>query len=978
MTVLHGTLHWPRESRPKDPASTRLTWSQILAEEDRALLEPEQRQAPSSFEAGAEDETARLRTVIARLHRRGRSALCLSGGGVRSATFALGVLQGLAHLKVLDRFDYLSTVSGGGYIGGWLTTWMRREGKAAVLAGLDPEQASQDTRSTRSPVERVRETCRFLAPQGGLFSADVWTLLATMGRNLILNWLVLLPLIAAALLVPRAYYAIVKALEFTLKPDGRPCLAIDKPSVWLLAVTIAAFAMQTGYIAINFAGRGAKWSQQTFLSFALLPSIIGSVAFTIFWSAFPCYPNLTRYLFLGGVIPAIGWLVVGMLARPGVRTAVPAVTAITVSCYLWMRLPPDLTKVGSGVTSVVVIMLTAVLLFGLGMISRWLDRTKARPLDGGFQVLASGRTIAAALIAGPVLGGGLYLLTVRYFPYGVPFTESYAVVAVPAILGIWALATVMSIGLASTNFSDAALEWWSRCGAWVCIAGVVWLVAFMLDFYFADLVETAVSRIRHGIVIPPELLVTVLVPLLSSLAGLAVRSGPVAGPPSLLRRTLQTAGLPLVILVLLSSIAWADARALGVYIEAKRTFTEAAQIPVSRVLELGLALLLGGLFMSRFVPANRFSLHGMYRQRLMRTFLGASNPRREPNAFTGFDPRDDIHINELRDVRPLHIVNATLNTLSATEMGRNDRAAQSFTFSPLHVGSRLKNFGYRPAAEYHSDGSEGDSGLSLGLALAVSGAAASPAMGVYSSKASAFLMTLANARLGLWFGNPGDDSTWCVTEPPLGVGPIVREMLGLTTENNPYVYLSDGGHFENLGLYEMVARRCRFIVVSDAGCDPDYTYDSLGDAIRRIRLDFGISIEFAEPPTATREGQGRGNPRGAIAAIKYSYVDGADAPDGTLVYMKATLSGTESVDVWNFAKRDPTFPHDPTSDQFFDEAHFESYRSLGFQTVTALAGDHFSSEGGAGGFCEAAGRSLATGPSDINSEVQHGASSADP
>ena len=961
----------PPNDRPKDTESTRLTWSQILEEEDQALLTPEQRHAPSSFDGvAAEDETARLKTIIKLLHSRRRSALCLSGGGVRSATFALGVLQGLANVRVLDRFDYLSTVSGGGYIGGWLTAWLHREGKTSVLAGLDPEQASTATSSTPSPVERVRETCRFLAPQGGLLSADVWTLLVTMGRNLILNWFVLLPLIAAALLVPHLYYAIVKALEITSPPPpGTPCLDTHHPAIWLLAITVGAFAIQTGYIAINSAGKGAKWSQHLFLSFVLLPSIVGSVAFTLFWSAYPCELNLGKFLFLGSVIPATGWLVVGVLARPGVLTALPAVTAMAASLYAWSQLPADVSGVGLTLPEIFVQVLTAillvVLLIVLGMISRRLNRSQEPP-PGAFQVLASGRTVFAALASGPMLGGGLWLLYVLYFPFSTPFTEGYAVFAVPAILGIWALATVMFIGLAGVSFSDAALEWWNRCGAWVCIAAVAWLAAFVFDFYLADAVQRAVHWLTGGI----EPVVAVFVLLLSSVAGLAARSGPAADRPSLLRRTLQVVGLPLVTLVLLSSIAWADARALGVYVEQGGSYKELHEIPVARVLWLGGALLCVGLFMSRSVPVNRFSLHGMYRQRLMRTFLGASNSAREPNAFTGFDSRDDIHIHELADVRPLHVVNATLNVLSATEVGHNDRRAQPFTFSPLHVGSRQTAFGYRRAARYRSDDAKGEPGLSLGLALAVSGAAASPAMGVYSSKAGALLLTLANARLGLWFGNPGNDSTWCMTEPPLGIGPLMREILGLTTEHNPYVYLSDGGHFENLGLYEMVARRCHCIVVSDAGCDPDYTYNELGDAIRRIRLDFGVPIEFVKPLSATRVGQSKGNPHGAVAVIKYSFADGPDAPDGMLVYMKATLSGIEPVDVWNFAKTNPTFPHDPTSDQFFDEARFESYRSLGFQTVKTLVGKDFKGDGGVEGLGEAISRSLADPQAASASQIE--------
>ena len=334
--------------------------------------------------------------------------------------------------------------------------------------------------------------------------------------------------------------------------------------------------------------------------------------------------------------------------------------------------------------------------------------------------------------------------------------------------------------------------------------------------------------------------------------------------------------------------------------------------------------------MSFFVPVNRFSLHGMYRQRIVRAFLGASRPGRTPNPFTGFDSDDDLRMTDLREVRPLHVVCTTLNAVKSSKVGRHERQSQSFTFSPLHAGNR--EVGYRPAAGYGAETGKPRSGLSLGTALAVSGAAASSAMGMYSSKARAFLLTLANARLGLWFGNPSSDSCWRSSEPPLGVDPIARELLGLTTDGNPFVYLSDGGHYENLGLWEMVARRCRVIVVSDAGADAEYSFDSLSNAVRRIRLDLGIPIEFGSLGI-TKDGELKGNAHGAIGVIRYSVVDGPQAKNGTIVFLRAALSGDEPVDILTYAKTNPAFPNDPTSDQFFDEARFESYRTLGFHTV---------------------------------------------
>jgi hypothetical protein len=207
-------------------------------------------------------------------------------------------------------------------------------------------------------------------------------------------------------------------------------------------------------------------------------------------------------------------------------------------------------------------------------------------------------------------------------------------------------------------------------------------------------------------------------------------------------------------------------------------------------------------------------------------------------------------------------------------------------------------------------------------------------MGSYSSPLLTFLLTLFNARLGVWLGSPGAAGarTWTVRAPGLGPGRLLDEMFGQTSDASAYVYLTDGGHFENLGVYEMIARRCRTIVAVDAGCDPDYAFSDLGNLVRRARIDLGVSIEFADRPAMTAAGQGLGNPHAAIGRIRYSTLD-PTLPDGVLVYLKATISGDEPVDVLNYAASHPAFPHDPTSNQWFAEAQFESYRVLGHHTI---------------------------------------------
>ena len=152
------------------------------------------------------EEQKRLTEVYRRIHSLEikRSALCLSGGGIRSASFGLGVLQALARARLLEKFDYLSTVSGGGYIGGWLSAWIHhhQRGREGVFAELrtTPERTLEPE---SDPIRHLRAFSNYLTPQFGLFSADTWTIGATVLRDILLNWIVLLSWLAAVLLIPR-------------------------------------------------------------------------------------------------------------------------------------------------------------------------------------------------------------------------------------------------------------------------------------------------------------------------------------------------------------------------------------------------------------------------------------------------------------------------------------------------------------------------------------------------------------------------------------------------------------------------------------------------------------------------------------------------------------------------------------------------------------------------------------------------------
>jgi hypothetical protein len=376
-------------------------------------------------------------------------------------------------------------------------------------------------------------------------------------------------------------------------------------------------------------------------------------------------------------------------------------------------------------------------------------------------------------------------------------------------------------------------------------------------------------------------------------------------------------------LLLIGSQPWAKATATRLLGEAEY------QGQLFGVFLLTAFTLVFGLVMGFFINVNKFSLHATYRSRLIRAFLGASRTpeTRKPHLFTGFDPADNIALRDLSAGKPFHVINAALNLIKGEELAWQERKAESFTMTRLHSGSW--HVGYRPSAEYGE-------GITLGTALTISGAAANPNMGYHSSPVVGFLMTLFNLRLGWWLGNPGPHGaqTWRWSGPRYAVGPLFSEAIGNTNDRYKYVNLSDGGHFENLGLYEMVLRRCKFILVVDAGQDSDYVFEDLGNAIRKIRIDLGIPIDIKV--VSPKKSEGTIN-HCAFGTINYSVLDGPGT-DGSFIYIKPVVSGDEPPDVANYAAAHPEFPHESTTDQWFGESQLESYRLLGLHAVEVICG----------------------------------------
>lgn len=188
------------------------------------------------------------------------------------------------------------------------------------------------------------------------------------------------------------------------------------------------------------------------------------------------------------------------------------------------------------------------------------------------------------------------------------------------------------------------------------------------------------------------------------------------------------------------------------------------------------------------------------------------------------------------------------------------------------------------------------------------------------------LLTMFNVRLGWWLPNPGRPA-WNKPGLSLSLYYLLRELFGVADEKNSFVNVSDGGHFENLGIYELVRRRCKVIVVSDAECDEFLQFGSLGNVVRLCKTDFGAKIDI-DVNSIRQQKDGPSLTHCSIGKVTYS-----NGSIGHIIYLKASMSGDEDVGIMQYRSLHPSFPHETTADQFFSEDQFESYRKLGQHIV---------------------------------------------
>lgn len=359
------------------------------------------------------------------------------------------------------------------------------------------------------------------------------------------------------------------------------------------------------------------------------------------------------------------------------------------------------------------------------------------------------------------------------------------------------------------------------------------------------------------------------------------------------------------------------------------------------------------------VNLNYLGLHRMYRDRLMELFM--------PNHETITDGHwaraseaDGACIDQMcRDdkggfVAPYHIVNANVVLVDSPNSPYRGRGGDCFILSPLYCGSEAT--GWCESRHYMKHQKKGrpptGRGMTLSTAMAISGAALNPNTGVGGrgltrSRVVSTLMAVLNLRLGYWAPNPKQNRSWMHwLNYPNFLNPGLRGgvLSGDLREDRQLVELSDGGHFENLAVYELIRRRVTFIIISDGGADPNFQFEDLGNLTERVRVDFGAKISFDDPAydlaslqkgsadtqSETQRKKYDLAKRGfAIGSIRY-LGDPRDHPSGRIIYFKTTMIAELPPDIYAYKSAHRAFPDESTGDQFFDEAQFEAYRELGY------------------------------------------------
>ncbi|HEY7185956.1 MAG TPA: patatin-like phospholipase family protein [Vicinamibacterales bacterium] len=865
------------ETFPEWPAET-VTWRRAYDEEQLEVARQRlKRGIHRNAHFGVQDVASLMeasgqkvgwsRRVLTGEHLENVIGLAFSGGGIRSATFNLGVLQRLQELDLLRSVDYMSTVSGGGYIGGWLLGNVRRT----------QYWLSQLTDWVPS-IEHLRRYSNYLAPRSGLMSVDTWTMWASWIRNAFLIQLTAVVWLWVLLLGTRINESIFTWHRFESLATT-PSNLILAPMVFMLTIAVCRSVLSET--------RPIK--EGDVLALAVAPAWLGSfITAAMLWADRPHISAGSSLLFSDVLAQSWrGW--------KWPLTVMFVSLSLLAACSIDTRRSRIIAFIYGVVTAVLAMSVVYLGFCGVRfMFGQWGDED---------------RYAWMAYVFGP-----------------------------PLVLFAMSLPIVAIIGLIGNDSEDWRREWWTRFGSWIGIWGVGFML-LSLTSVFAPLIVLYVFDRSWGAVQWGTVAGWVATIAGGLLSGNSDRTSGGEGrtmTAAALEWFSKIAAVAFVVGAVLIGATLLHVLMVKIFTDqevlSSKYWTHLMTITtrdywIAFVVLTALAL----LFSWRF-EINIFGLNQFYRNRLVRCYLGATRWRlglRTPHAFTGFDSQDDLELCHFRNLPthehsyrgPFPILNGSLNLGGSSDLGVHTRHSASFVFTPMRAGADRKAVGYAPMYGVRRSYA---GGMKLGQAISVSGAAASPNMGYSTSPLVAFLLTMFNVRLAWWFPNPGRPN-WHKSRLPISTWYLVKEMFGLADEHNHFINVSDGGHFENLGIYELVRRRCKVIIASDAECDPNLTFGSLGNVIRLCEVDFDAKIEIDVESIRRQKTDGVSRAHCAIGRINYS-----NGSRGYLIYMKSSLTGDEDASIEQYLAQHKAFPHESTADQFFAEDQFESYRRLGY------------------------------------------------
>ena len=860
--------------------------------------------------------------------------VAVSGGGIRSATFALGLFQALARRDLLKRIDFLSTVSGGGYFGGFFgKLFLPGAGTKSESPAASAERVRDALLDSRSgPIWWLRENGRYIAPTG---AGDYMAAAAIYLRN----W---------------------SAVQFVV--------GITLLTLFLLSNTVRAWFWHAG---------PGDWLEK---------GINGATL---------------------GLIWVSPWVVLPL--------AVAAVFLVPLCVAYWLTQQWQVSEQRSWTLALlpqgpiiglcIVLFAAALALWAPELGSRWFPQTRVAKVSYLYVVA----TCVLAFLA--------YLVS---YSYGAPNAMSVARNRLSRWLGAWLVVFVMLLVFALVDtFGQTAYALWTSGKVPVALTGVVTSALLLLARQFAGYLTSDKTKQPKGLRIPMHLvglvvglaLALIVATFWNAVAhGALWQGGRPTGDPGGQLMSHYAPGKP--------QVSLSAEQYIKVAAPEQPAPSESERGPAKSWVTAAfiVALLLSIATGHNLTFLNLSSIQQFYAARLARAYLGASNPRRTAFAsstpdslrsdtadedieqtlnVTRADPRDDVAYKEYRPERhggPVHLVNVTINeTIAGTsQLEQRDRKGLGMAVGPCGISvARVHHALWNDDAQLEArklvpvklrpgrfavfgERTFDAEPLSLGQWVAISGAAFTTGLGARTNLGLSLLLGLSNVRIGYWWDSniaPGgrDDTAAKAAKhkPADWLEFLFPAQLYLSDEllarfHGPHRqrwYLSDGGHYENTAVYELLRRRLPVILLSDNGGDEDYTFADLGNLVRKARIDFDAEIRFLEEAelnelltpsmrqiigtpaelqrrvgdAATRKDDGlEGNAYSRChAIIARVYYDRAMRPGGVLIVVKPSLAGDEPIDLLQYHSEHPTFPQETTLDQFFDEAQWESYRKLG-------------------------------------------------